>query len=131
MDAPALAALGPKCFISEFATPEMRMEIARSQSLSWYREGIKVIAQDEQAQMLAEVANVCRENREMESKASNGLGLPYYRCPLSVRLRFEDIYGEGCWNDEAFVEDFLKHHPGLRLKVTHGTRGQEYAGCAR
>lgn len=122
----AIAACGPKAFQSEVASPEVRRAINSSPALRWYRDALVGMAQREQAEMFAEIEHVGRENREIERCATNGFGLPYYRCPLSVRMRFEDLYGEGCWKDEAFVEDFLKHHPGLRVKVTRGTKGQEY-----
>ncbi len=39
---------------------------------------------------------------------------------------FEEIYGQGCWQDKDFMEDVLKHHPELRIRVKRGIRGQEY-----
>lgn len=130
METPETLAHAGAPLIAELATPEVRAAIARTPSLGWYRQALVGMAQAEQAQMFAEVEQVCAENRAIENtqefKAVNGLGYPYYRCPLSVRLRFEDLYGIGCWQHNDFVEDFLKHHPGLRLKVTRGTRGQQY-----
>src|SRR5437762_13076468 len=75
---------GPRTFGPDLPL-HAREEIAKAESLGWYRQALLGMAQKEQAQMFAEIAHVCKENREIENssgfKACNGIGYPYYRCP--------------------------------------------------
>jgi hypothetical protein len=123
---------GPRVFTPELATKEVRLAIAKSSALGPYRDALKDLAQRQVALIHAEIARVSRENREIEkhSKACRAF-IPYYRKPLLLHAWMEVCYGEGCWADEDFVEDVLKHHPGLRINVKRGIRGQEYAGSRR
>jgi hypothetical protein len=127
-----LASLGPRAFMRELATPEICRVIAKSTALGYFKTALLGMAQNEQAELFDEIAEISRRNRLIENtaefKAANGFGYPSHRIPLGMWMRFEDIYGEGCWGDPEFVEDTLRHHPGLRIKVTRGTRGQEYGG---
>jgi hypothetical protein len=122
---------GPRAFTPDLPV-HLRLEIAKSSVLGPYREACRQFAQSQVALMHKEIAALSEENRRIEQSqefmATNGLGYPYYRKPVSVHYLFEELYGYGCWQDEGFVEDFLKHHPGLRIRTTRGTRGQEYAG---
>jgi hypothetical protein len=106
-------------------------EIRIRPALGWYKQAMLGLAQEEQASILRDVERISQENRLIEHKAVNGLGLPYARFPLSMVAKFEAIYGKGCWRDKEFVEDTLKHHPGLQLIVKRGTRGQEYVNGRR
>jgi hypothetical protein len=120
---------GPRAFTPE--TPDdVRLEIAKSKSLSWYKQALIKLARRQRKMMFAEIREIARQNRriEKEMKACNGLGLPDSRIPMGVYLLFESMYGHGCWKWPGFREDFLKHHPELRLRVRRGTRGQEYGG---
>jgi hypothetical protein len=75
--------------------------------------------------MHAEIREIGRQNRLIERKATS-THVPYCRIPPRVWRAFERIYGEGCWEDKDFMEDFLKHHPECRVIVKRGIRGQEY-----
>lgn len=125
----AVVGLGPRG-LSADVPKHVRLAIAKSSALGAYKDACLLLAQNQVALMHSEIREIERQNRKIEAsqefKASNGLGYPYYRKPVLVHYFFEEIYGEGCWKDEDFVEDFLKHHPGLRIKVTRGTKGQEY-----
>ena len=57
--------------------------------------------------------------------------VPYYRRGMYMTFIYELLFGEGCWQDDDFVEDTLKHHPELRCKVKYGTKGQEYVSPRR
>lgn len=120
---------GPRVFTPELATKEVRFAIAKSSALGAYKDALQHLAKRQVALIHAEIREVGRQNREIEknSKACRAF-LPYYRKPLILHDFFEVIYGEGCWQDEDFVEDVLKHHPELRINVRRGIRGQEYAG---
>ncbi len=120
---------GPRAFWPDTPT-EVRLEIAKSKSLSWYKDALVRLARRQRKVMFDEIREVARQNRrlEKEMKACNGIGLPDSRIPLGVYLLFEAMYGHGCWKWPGFREDFLKHHPELRLRVRRGTRGQEYGG---
>jgi hypothetical protein len=109
---------------------EVRLEIANSPALGWYREAWRLMAQEQQARLLAEIKQIGRENRRIERKATT-THVPYCRIPKGVWDQFEAIYGVGCWQDEDFMEDFLKHHPECRIIVKRGIRGQEYVGNGR
>lgn len=123
---------GPRAFDADVPA-SVRDEITGARALGWYNQALLGMAQNEVAEMHREIAFVSKQNREIENtqefKACDGIGYPTDRIPVSVHLKMEDIYGIGCWKDPAFKEDFLKHHPGLRIKVTRGTRGQEYGGA--
>jgi hypothetical protein len=120
---------GPRAFTPELATKEVRFAIAKTVALGAYRDALQHLAQNQVALIHAAIREVGRQNRkiEKESKATRAF-LPYYRKPLLLHDFFEAIYGEGCWKDNDFVEDVLKHHPELRINVRRGIRGQEYAG---
>jgi hypothetical protein len=118
---------GPRAFVSDLPK-EVRDEIAQSSSLDWYKNALTLIAQEQRRQMFSDIRAIGRENRRTERKAINGLGLPYARIPFSVIELFKALYGEDCWKDADFMEDFLKHHPECKFRVKYGTRGQEYSG---
>lgn len=120
---------GPRAFTPELASKEVRFAIAKSGALGAYKDALQHLAQHQVALIHAAIEEVGRQNRiiEKESKATRAF-LPYYRKPILLHDFFEVIYGEGCWQDEDFVEDVLRHHPELRINVKRGIRGQEYAG---
>lgn len=116
---------GPRSFNK--LTPEhVRKEIACSTHLEWFKQELILREQHERLKMLAEIRQIGRENREIERKAVDGLGLPYCRIPLSVIEQGKKLCGDDCWQDPKFMEDFLEQYPECRLKVTRGTKGQEY-----
>ena len=116
---------GPRAFGPDVPV-QAREEVARSSSLGWYRDALKLMSQRQQSEMFAEIRAIGRENRKIERKSVNGLGLPYARIPLSVIEHFKVLYGDDCWQDQAFMEDFLRHHRECKIVVRRGTRGQEY-----
>lgn len=122
---------GPRTFGPDLPA-HVREEIAKSPALGWYRRALLTMKQFAVKQMHDSIARTAAENRQIENtaefKACDGLGYPQMRIPVDVWFQMEDLWGPGCWKDDKFREDFLKHHPELRLKVTRGTRGQEYAG---
>jgi hypothetical protein len=109
---------------------EVRFEIGKLDPAGPYMCAVRAFSQDRIAHLHHLIDLVSAENRRIEAteefKASNGLGYPWYRKPVELHYLFEAEYGIGCWEDENFVEDVLKHHPGLRINVRRGTRGQEY-----
>lgn len=116
---------GPRAF-TPFVSPSVRLEIAKSSSLGPYKESLKLVAQEELKLLHHEIRQISRENARTDWKAMNGFGVPYARFPPRLIEHFKMLYGEECWPDTEFIEDILKHHPGLRVKVKYGTRGQEY-----
>jgi len=121
---------GPRVFGRD--TPEhVREAIADSPNLHWFKIELANREVHEREKMLAEIRQIGRENREIEYKATNGLGMPYCRIPLSVIEQGKKMFGDDCWKDSKFTEDFLEAYPECRIKVTRGTRGQEYAGNGR
>jgi len=120
---------GPRAFTPELPI-ELRLEIAKLDSDGPVIAAMRKLSRDRVAHMHRLIDLVSQDNRRIEAteefKATNGLGYPWYRKPAEVHHYFEALYGQGCWEDEAFVNDFLKHHPGLRIRVTRGTRGQQY-----
>jgi hypothetical protein len=120
---------GPRAFTPD-VSEEVRLEIAKAPLLGWYREALRLMSQNQQAMLFEEIRQIGRENRRIERKATS-THLPYCRIPRGVWDQFEAIYGAGCWKDDDFMEDFLKHHPECRIIVKRGIRGQEYAGNGR
>jgi len=104
---------------------EQRLAIAKSGSLGAYKEALRLMAAAEVEEMHKEILYLSIQNAATDWKATRAF-IPYCRIPLSVNLKMRDIYGEDCWKDDDFLEDFLDHHPGLRVRVKRGTRGQEY-----
>jgi hypothetical protein len=117
-------------------TPDLplaaRLAIAKSSALGPYKEACKQMAQEQLARVHADMERVCMENRVIE-RTSKALPtfIPYCRFPVSFVDEMEKIYGIGCLSDNDFREDTLKHHPGLRINVRRGIKGQEYAGNGR
>lgn len=122
---------GPRAFSLDLPI-EMRLEIAKLDPEGPYRMALRELSQSRVAHLHHLIDLLSADNRRIEAteefKACDGLGYPWYRKPAEVHDYFEALYGVGCWQDEDFVNDFLKHHPGLRIKVTRGTRGQQYVG---
>lgn len=120
---------GPRVFGPDLPL-HVREEIAKSPTLGWYRRALLIMKQEAVAQMHASIARTAEENRLIENtqefKACDGIGYPKMRIPVDVWYQMEDIWGVGCWKDDDFQEDFLKQHPELRLKITRGTKGQQY-----
>ena len=117
---------GPRTFTDDLPK-HLQLEIAKNSALGPYLEAVKKMAQTEIAEIHREIDRVSIENRliEKHSKATR-THIPHCRIPASMWLKMEDIYGQGCWKDENFMEDTLRHHPGLRINVKRGIRGQEY-----
>jgi hypothetical protein len=68
------------------------------------------------------VGLVSAQNRLIEQEITDypgrlGSYVLDYRIPTGMYLKFRDIYGWDCWRDKDFVEDTLKHHPGLRINI--------------
>jgi len=117
------AEAGPRIF-AELPTDVRKEVVVVSPN---YKATLKRMAQWQWARIKWDVERTCIENRiiEKESKATHTF-LPYCRFPISMVAAFEAIWGEGCLQNEEFREDTLKHHPGLRLHIKRGIRGQEY-----
>jgi hypothetical protein len=121
---------GPRVFTPEMASKEVRFAIAKSSQLGPFREALQCLAQKQVALMHQLIGQVSRENAAIDWKSA-GSHVPYFRVPQLMWDFFEAIYGEGCWQDEDFVEDTLKHHPGLRVVVKRGSKGQQYVNGRR
>ncbi len=120
----AVVGLGPRGF-GPHVSKDVRFAIAKSSALGPYRDACLLLAQNQVALMHAEIRQIGRENRRIERKATS-THIPYCRIPQLLWDFFEEIYGQGCWQDKDFMEDVLKHHPELRIRVKRGIRGQEY-----
>lgn len=110
--------------------PSRRLAVAKTGTLGPYKEALRLLAAAEVEEMHREILRVSIENAATDWKASQAY-IPYCRIPLSVIYKMQDLYGQDCWKDKDFTEDFLDHHPGLRVQVKRGIRGQEYAGRGR
>jgi len=115
---------GPRAFTPELGK-HLRFEIAKTHACGPYMDAVMELAQNQVAIMHAEIRQVGRENRRIERKATS-THIPHCRIPQLVWEFFEAIYGDGCWQDNDFMEDVLKHHPELRINVKRGIHGQEY-----
>jgi hypothetical protein len=121
--APLLEA-GPRALVD---LPKMfRLELAKSSALGPYREAAKSLSQAELAEIHREIEFVSKQNREIEKTAHHTRShYPESRIPMSMWIKMEDIYGKGCWEDHDFMQDTLQCHPGLRIRIKYGVRGQE------
>jgi hypothetical protein len=119
---------GPRAFDPDLPT-NVRLEIAKSTGLSYYKEAAKKIAEEQWLRIKHAVFMTGLENRLIEKDAhATRSHIPHCRIPLEMHQAFEAIWGQGCWKNDDFLEDTLKHHPELRINVKYGTKGQEYAG---
>lgn len=114
---------GPKAF-TPMVPASVRLEIAK-QTDGAYREVLKELAQQEWAAIKAEIECISIENAATDWKAMK-FGYPYARFPQGLIEKFKAMYGEECWPDEEFIEDILRHHPGLRCNVKRNSRGLEW-----
>lgn len=115
---------GPRALTPE--TPErVRLEIAKSSAFGAYKDACRLLAQHQVALMHEQIRQIGIENQSTDWQATRS-HLPYFRVPPLVWHFFEAIYGEGCWQDEEFTEDFLKHHPECRVPVKRGINGMQY-----
>jgi hypothetical protein len=103
----------------------LQFEIAKTSEGGAYAAGLRLLAPWMLERIRVECEVIGIENKANERQATRS-HVPYYRKPQFMHDIFELIFGEGCWQDEEFVEDTLKHHPELRCKVKYGTKGQEY-----
>ena len=116
----------------EMMDAEDRKELA--QSPAWNaqeRARIEAKARMQQAWILRTADAIANKNRQIEHKAVDGLGEKYGEIPYAAYMQMRALYGDTCWDDPGFIEAFFRDNPQLRVKVTRGTRGQEYAGRAR
>lgn len=120
----AVVELGPRGLAPD-VPKHVRFAIAKSSALGAYKNACLQLAQNQVAMMHAEIRQIGRENRRIERKATS-THIPHCRIPILVWDFFEEIYGQGCWKDNDFMEDFLRHHPECRINVKRGIRGQEY-----
>src|SRR5262245_40510152 len=116
---------GPRAL--SYIPREARLAIAKSGQLGPYKEALRLMAAAEVEERHRENLRFSIENAVIDWKATQDY-IPYCRIPLSVIYKMRDLYGADCWRDEDFTEDFLDHHPGLRVQVKRGIKGQEYAG---
>ena len=115
---------GPRLFTPD-VPKSVRFEIAKSSALGPYKDACLLLAQRQVALMHEAIKQTGRENRSIERKATSS-HIPHCRIPLLVWDFFEAIYGDGCWQDKDFMDDFLHHHPECKIVVKRGIHGQEY-----
>jgi hypothetical protein len=115
---------GPRLFDPDLPK-HLRFEIAKRSAFGAYNDALQCLAQHQVRLMHEQIAIVGRENRTTDWQATR-THIPHARIPQLLWDFFEAIYGQGCWQDNDFMEDVLKHHPELRVKVKRGIRGQEY-----
>ena len=115
---------GPRALTPD-VPQHIRLELAKTSALGPYREACKLLAQRELEEIHKEIEFVSLENSIIDWKATR-THIPEYRIPISMYEKMEAIFGQGCWQDKDFVEDTLRHHPGLRVKVKRGIHGQQY-----
>jgi len=112
--------------LTEDLPKHFRLEIAKSSALGPYREACKSLAQEELRQIHRDIALVSAENRILEKVTHHTTThYPDARFPQRMWDKMEVIYGVGCFKDKDFYEDTLKHHPGLRIRIKYGVKGQE------
>jgi hypothetical protein len=117
---------GPRVFNPLFATEDVRKEIAKSPVLHWYKVHLAAQARAERARLKAEIRQIGKENRQIEWKASDALGVPHCRLPLGAIELGKQLIGENWWLNEKELDSFLEAYPECRINVKRGTRGQQY-----
>lgn len=103
---------------------KLQFEIAKTSREGAFAYGQKLLAPWMIARIKAEYEFVSIQNQQ-DRQATNS-HVPECRIPEFMYHCYEVIFGDGCWRDKDFMEDTLRHFPGLRCKVKYGTKGQEY-----
>lgn len=115
---------GPRALTPD-VPQHIRLELAKTSVAGPYLDACKLLAQHELEEIHREIEFVSLQNSTIDWMAT-GTHIPEYRIPVSMWEKMQAIFGEDCWQDKDFVEDTLKHHPGLRVIVKRGIHGQQY-----
>jgi hypothetical protein len=111
--------------LAEDAPRRLQFEIAKTSAGGAVAYGFRLLApwMIERINKEAEVVGIQNRSNERQATQSH---VPECRIPEFMYHCFEAVFGDGCWRDEDFREDTLRHYPMLRCKVKYGTKGQEY-----
>jgi hypothetical protein len=104
-------------------------EVSTSDTFREAREAAAMMARLQQMQLHQERDAIGKENHNTVWKATDGMGEPVGR--ISMDAIFQMCKEQGrevgeAINDSDFIKSILEKNPAYRVKVTRGTRGQEY-----
>lgn len=51
------------------------------------------------------------------ARCVEGLGAPIARIQADIYYRMRQKFGAECWKDQSFVDSYLKHNEGARVKT--------------
>ena len=126
-----IASAGPRALTPDVPV-EVRHEIAKAPArFETFLRAAEKCARLRHVVMQREQRAIARELEATSFKAVDGLGVPYLRITQEEYLAMRAKYGDECWNDPAFIEAYRRDNEYCRIKVTRGTRGQEYGGRPR
>lgn len=122
-----IVAAGPRALTPDVPEDE-RKRLAKNER---FRAAAEKCARLRYHAMHERQAALASANQQVQHKAMNGLGEKVASIDAEVYFQMRAIYGDWVWSDPEFVEAFLRDNPACRVKVTRGTRGQEYGGRSR
>lgn len=70
--------------------------------------------QRNQIEAAVEARKIAKENKKRH-KSVDGLGQLIARIPVDAVHFWGQKLGYGCWNDKAFMDEFLRDNPELRV----------------
>jgi hypothetical protein len=117
----------PKALLAD-PPPEVMREVALKPSLRKIRDATVRLAQIKRQRDIEASDRIILENKETEFKAVDGLGELKARIPMRVFLEMRRRCGTDYWAHPENIDEFLQNNPQYGVKISRGTRGQEYAG---
>lgn len=108
--------------------PELVKEVARTPALEPVKQATIKLAQIKRQRDIEQSNQIAKENHNTEFKAVDGIGELKARIPMSVYIEMRRRCGDDYWEHSSNCEEFLKNNPQFKIKISRGTRGQEYAG---
>lgn len=93
--------------LSEVIPSHLRKEVEKELLTGWRRQEASAYHQAKQ---------MAAFNHSNAARSLEGVGELKARIPLSAFHYWGQRLGYECWNDESFVNDFIKHNPEIAIK---------------
>jgi hypothetical protein len=84
---------------------ELGAQLEKELRTGWHKNRVEAAA----------VAKSIKQVNQQKHKSVEGLGQLVARIPLTAYHFWGQKLGYGCWNDKAFMNEFLRDNPELRV----------------
>jgi hypothetical protein len=102
--------------------PEVIEQIATVKANRKLKEEVITGARFQQVNVIWEQERINRANARIKSNYIEGLGHRIAEFGAGVWFKGIQEHGPGCWDDPEFIEDTLKKHPEIRIRLNLPTR---------